>query len=146
MCTYNKFEVGTKDGNVSFLNPKRKGNCYHTIVPLSALAKLTKVYASDKCDKSEVFTSPEIYINADNYVGGNLSHPASIIGVFGSETIRKLNFLRAKECGVYLIFPGYRFSTFVEHKMYKWLNAGVNQFESRGNKVLEAFPNPLVCA
>ena len=143
---YSHFEVSSGFGKVTFRNKTHQGGCFHTLMPLASLVTLTGVKQELECDADEVMHSVALYVNADNYIARSFTHAATLMGVFGEDTIKKLNYLKAESCGVYLHFPGYRFNAFKDSEVYDWLNTGTKEYGSNMHIVRGAFPNPLYAA
>ena len=141
--TNKTFYTNTKFGNIQF-EPKNSKANVHTVVSLKHLVQLTGVHEKIECD-IQIFNSPSIYINADNFVSGAKDFTASIFGIEGIDTIKKLNFLGAENSGIYFHFPGYKFKKHDLCKLYNWLNSGIICFES--NRCLKScITNPLAVA
>ena len=135
-----------KAGKNSLVNFHNVGNfvgTYHTIIPMSVLRSLTGIKEEMESPPNFIAKSIVLYLNADNYISEEYSLPADIMDFDDTDVIKKLNYLKAENCGVFIKPLGYRFKQFNVNKVYTWLNVGGVRRVGTRERLTGKFVNPL---
>lgn len=132
-----------KSSLVNFHNVGNFGGMYHTIIPMSVLQKLTGIREEMECQPNFIAKSIVLYLNADNYIAEEYNLPADVMAFDDADVIKKLNYLKAENCGVFIKPLGYRFKQFNVNKVYTWLNVGGVRRVGTRERITGKFDNPL---
>ena len=132
-----------KGGIVNFHNVGNFGGMYHTIIPMGVLRSITGIKEELECPPNFIAKSIVLYLNADNYIAEEYNLPADVMAFDDSDVIKKLNYLKVENCGVFIKPLGYRFKQFNVNKVYNWLNNGGVRRSGTRERITGKFVNPL---